>query len=163
MASEILADLVAERETDASRRLTPRRFTPAKSAKIWAHENVEVVKHLVKDRLGDADIEQLFRVGRGEGAIVEIDGHKHAVYRDEDDGLSVLSPVCPHLKCHVAWNSDDRSWDCPCHGSRFRTDGSVIEGPALTPLENLLPTLGDAARYSGRRSGTTTGDAGRET
>ena len=49
--------------------------------------------------------------------------------------LRVLSPVCPHLKCIVQWNANERSWDCPCHGSRFDAEGQVLDGPALTPLE----------------------------
>lgn len=141
VAAEILGELIAERETEASRRLTPRRFTPVKSAKGWLGENATVVKHMVGDRLRHADLERLGDVGPDEGRIVELDGRKHAVYRAADGALSVVSPVCTHLGCHVGWNPQERSWDCACHGSRFRPDGSVIEGPALKPLENFTPVL----------------------
>lgn len=141
VAAAVIADIVAGNESDAISRLAPRRFTPLKSAGVWASENATVVKHLVGDRLTHADIDRLATVNPGDGAIVELDGKKHAVYRGDDGTLSVLSPVCPHLKCHVAWNAAETTWDCPCHGSRFRTDGSVIEGPALSPLENRLPML----------------------
>ncbi len=140
VAGPLLADLVAGTESEAAARLTPRRFTPVKSAKVWASENATVIKHLVGDRLAAADLDRLDAVGPGEGAIVELDGKKHAVHRAGDGTLSVLSPVCPHMGCHVSWNPAEATWDCPCHGSRFRTDGSVIEGPALKPLENRLPT-----------------------
>lgn len=73
----------------------------------------------------------------GEGRIVELDGHQRAVYRDADGALVVLSCVCPHLKCKVAWNAVDRTWDCPCHGSRFDGRGRVLEGPAWTDLERI--------------------------
>jgi glycine/D-amino acid oxidase-like deaminating enzyme/nitrite reductase/ring-hydroxylating ferredoxin subunit len=143
VAAGVLADLVAGRETRAGDRFNPRRFTPVKSAKGWASENATVMKHLVGDRLTSADLEKLSQVRPDEGRIVELDGRKHAVYRAADGGYSVVSPVCTHLKCIVGWNPSERSWDCPCHGSRFRIDGSVIEGPALAPLESLTPERTD--------------------
>ena len=59
---------------------------------------------------------------------------KLAVYRDEDGGFHARSAVCPHLGCIVGWNTAERSWDCPCHGSRFSPEGAVISGPAEGPL-----------------------------
>lgn len=141
VAAPLIAGLIAGEESDAASRLTPRRFTPVKSAKIWATENATVVKHLVGDRLTHADLDRLAAVRPGDGAIVELDGKKHAVYSDENGALSVVSPVCTHLGCHVSWNASETTWDCPCHGSRFRVDGSVLEGPALRPLENRFPML----------------------
>lgn len=139
VAAGVLADLVTGSGTRAGERLSPRRFTPVKSAKGWASENATVMKHLVGDRLMPADLEKLSQVRPDEGRIVELDGRKHAVYRAADGSYSVVSPVCTHLRCIVGWNPIERSWDCPCHGSRFRIDGSVIEGPALVALENLTP------------------------
>ena len=71
----------------------------------------------------------------GEGDIVEHDGEKVAGYRDEDGTLLAVSPTCTHLGCQVNWNGAERSWDCPCHGSRFAPDGSVLQGPAVHRLE----------------------------
>ena len=96
-----------------------------------------MLKHLVGDRLADAELERLSQVRPGEGRIVDLDGRKHAVYRSPEGELTVLSPVCPHMKCLVAWNPAATSWDCPCHGSRFGVDGRVLEGPSLHPLEHL--------------------------
>ena len=135
VAAGIIADEIRGSRGRPGELLSPRRFTPAKSAKIWASENVTVTRHLVGDRLRGAELKALEQVGAGEGRIVEVEGHKHAVYRSPEGELTVLSPVCPHLKCHVAWNPAETSWDCPCHGSRFGPDGHVIEGPALRPLE----------------------------
>ncbi|MBW3551162.1 MAG: FAD-dependent oxidoreductase [Proteobacteria bacterium] len=135
VAANVIAELVQGRESPASELLTPKRFTPIKSAKVWAAENATVMKHLVGDRLSSAEQHRLSDVQRGQGRIVDLDGRKHAVYRSPADELTVLSPVCPHLKCHVAWNAAATSWDCPCHGSRFDIHGQVIEGPSLHPLE----------------------------
>ena len=78
----------------------------------------------------------------GEGRLVEEAGHKLAVYRTEQEGLEVCSAVCTHMGCIVHWNSNERSWDCPCHGSRFATSGAVIEGPALRALASLEELTG---------------------
>lgn len=144
VAAQLIADLIARRDNPALDLFSPRRFTPIKSAKTWATENATVIKHLVGDRLSAGDAAAFDAVPRGEGRIVELErGRKYAVHRAHDDTLSVLSPVCPHLKCHVAWNADGGTWDCPCHGSRFHPDGRVLEGPALEALERF--PLGDEA------------------
>ena len=62
-------------------------------------------------------------------------GRKTAVYRDESGDLHHLSPVCQHLKCIVAWNAAERSWDCPCHGSRYTGEGTVLVGPTTKDLK----------------------------
>ena len=74
----------------------------------------------------------------GEGALVRHEGGTVAGYRDDDGRLRAVSPTCTHLWCLLAWNDAERSWDCPCHGSRFTPDGTVIEGPAVTDLERKL-------------------------
>ncbi len=71
----------------------------------------------------------------GHGGVVEWEGHKMGVYREETGKLHVVSIRCPHLGCQLEWNSDEKSWDCPCHGSRFGWDGELLEGPAQTDLE----------------------------
>ena len=71
----------------------------------------------------------------GEGMLVKVDGGKVAAYRDESGKLTLLSPICTHLKCIVKWNAVDKTWDCPCHGSRFKPTGEVFSGPAEEPLE----------------------------
>lgn len=137
VAAMLIADLVRDTGTEDGELLSPRRVTPVKSGKVWMEENIAVVKHLVGDRMDAADTDMLSEVAAGEGRIVEIEDRKFAVYRAQDGALSVLSPVCPHLKCHVAWNSDQLSWDCPCHGSRFHPDGRVLDGPATSDLKRF--------------------------
>ena len=73
----------------------------------------------------------------GEGAIVEVDGKKVAAYRDEQGALVTLSPKCKHMGCTVGWNHRAKTWDCPCHGSRYESDGAVKNGPTRRPLDPL--------------------------
>ena len=70
-----------------------------------------------------------------EGALLEIDGNKAGIYRDADGALRAVSVTCSHMGCPLGWNPIDRTWDCPCHGSRFAAAGRVIHGPAVTALE----------------------------
>jgi Rieske Fe-S protein len=69
--------------------------------------------------------------------VVEVEGRAVAAYRNEKGKLVTLSPVCTHLGCRVHWNRTDRTWECPCHGSRFQPTGEVIAGPAERPLEPI--------------------------
>jgi glycine/D-amino acid oxidase-like deaminating enzyme/nitrite reductase/ring-hydroxylating ferredoxin subunit len=137
VAAQIISNQIAGREAAGGGLFNPRRFTPVKSAKRWAELNAKVAKHLTSDYFNLGKLESLEEVAAGEGKVVKLDGESVAVYRAQDNSLSVLSPVCPHMKCIVKWNAADLSWDCPCHGSRFATDGSLIEGPAYTPLKRL--------------------------
>ena len=71
------------------------------------------------------------------GLIVERNGKKVAVYRDSAGGFTVRSATCTHMGCLVRWNPSEKTWDCPCHGSRFALDGKVISGPAESPLSEI--------------------------
>jgi Rieske Fe-S protein len=76
----------------------------------------------------------------GEGKVVGSGLAQRAVHRDEEGNLHSLSARCTHVGCIVDWNSAERTWDCPCHGSRFDIEGEVIQGPAVRPLrKHQLP------------------------
>lgn len=83
------------------------------------------------------EVESAHEIAAGEGAIVRHGTHKLAIYRDEQGELHALSAKCTHLGCIVHWNSAERSWDCPCHGSRFDVKGQVLHGPAPTALKEM--------------------------
>lgn len=103
----------------------------------YVQENVDYPYYFLRDRLRRPEAESVDQVGRNEGKIVGYQGKKVAAYRDDADQLTLLAPQCTHLKCLVKWNSADRTWDCPCHGSRFRPTGEVLSGPAEQPLQRL--------------------------
>jgi len=110
-----------------------------KGAKNILDESATVVKQLVKDYLTSRQEEKLSALAPGDSAIIEAEGESFAAWRSPEGELFAVSNVCPHLGCKVRWNSVETSWDCPCHGSRFRPDGTVIEGPALAGLKRKHP------------------------
>lgn len=111
------------------------RFTPVRSAPGILSEGLKDAKHMVGDRLKrpQGDSLDALQAG-GDGQLLKVDGELVAASRDADGTVHTVSPVCTHLGCRVAWNRAERSWDCPCHGSRFAADGAVLEGPAVAPL-----------------------------
>ena len=113
---------------DATR---PTPFVSQESVK----QNLDVGTRWVGDRLkGLFDSAEKVKVG--EGKLVTHNGEKIAAYRDTSGQLHTVSAVCPHLGCIVAWNDAEKSWDCPCHGSRFGYEGEILHAPAVNPLEN---------------------------
>jgi len=115
--------VVGNRGLNASRRIlmgsVPQKIlTCAAGDVLVARTNTELLGNLAPDA----------------GGIVEIEGRKVAVYRDASGQTHSLLAKCTHLGCTVEWNGGEKTWDCPCHGSRFATDGSVIAGPANRPL-----------------------------
>jgi glycine/D-amino acid oxidase-like deaminating enzyme/nitrite reductase/ring-hydroxylating ferredoxin subunit len=103
----------------------------------YLKENVDFPYYYLRDRLAPTADVSTRDVKRGEGKIIKLDGQRAACSRDEKGKLQVVSAICTHLGCIVRWNSAERTWDCPCHGSRFHPDGKVLAGPAETPLETL--------------------------
>lgn len=73
----------------------------------------------------------------GEGKIIDRNGEKLAVYTDENGKITTLSAVCKHMGCIVEWNGGEKTWDCPCHGSRYNALGKVINGPAEKDLDKI--------------------------
>ena len=103
---------------------------------LWNYlkENKDYPYYLIRDRFAGPDGKSLRAVKRGHGEIVEVNGKPAAVYRGLDSQIYVRSAVCTHMGCYVHFNEAEHTWDCPCHGSRFKTNGDVIGGPAEAPL-----------------------------
>lgn len=135
VSAMIFRDLLAGTENKWADTYKAKRFTPLKSAKPFIKENLNVLKEYLKDVPGNADAKMFSDVKKGEGKIVEMKNEKWAVHRTQEGTLCAASAVCTHMDCIVNWNNEEKTWDCPCHGSRFKPTGEVIEGPALSPLD----------------------------
>ena len=134
----LLTDLVLGRENPWETLYEPSRKTlSVDSVKEYAAENLDVAAQLARLAPFGADAEDAAEVRPGCGAIVQRGLKKVAVYRDEAGVAHELSALCTHLGCVVAWNTEERSWDCPCHGSRFAPTGEVLTGPAISPLPRV--------------------------
>ena len=119
-------------------------FDPSRKsiAGAWDYvkENKDYPYYLIRDRFAGTEGRSLRAVRRGEGKVIEYHGQQVAAYRDPSGATTLRSAICTHMGCLVDWNEAESTWDCPCHGSRFRTDGRVISGPAESPLAELKPT-----------------------
>jgi len=134
-AALMLADAIAGRENPWAQTFDSNRFKPLAAAPRLLKENVSVGAHFFGDRLSPPGVRSLEDLAPGDGGILKVDGDRVAAFRDDDGVVHAVSPTCTHLFCQVSFNAAERSWDCPCHGSRFGTDGAVIQGPAVRGLE----------------------------
>ena len=129
----IIRDLITTGKSPWEDVYNPSRFTPVASAKSFVTENLNVAGQLIAGKLtpaaDDVDIKP------GEAKVIEKDDGRTGAYRDEEGKLHLVDTTCTHLGCELNWNAAERSWDCPCHGSRFTYDGDIVEGPALKPLK----------------------------
>jgi glycine/D-amino acid oxidase-like deaminating enzyme/nitrite reductase/ring-hydroxylating ferredoxin subunit len=132
VAAPLLADLVAGRANPLLERFDPRRIT-ASAARGVIQQSLQEFRAYAEDIPG-IDASDPASVRAGEARLIDHEGEKLAVYRDPGGTLHAVSAVCTHFQCLVRWNHAERSWDCPCHGSRFDADGRVIEGPAYADL-----------------------------
>jgi Rieske Fe-S protein len=90
--------------------------------------------HFVTGRLARPEISEVEKLPNSQGSIIIFDGRRLAVYRDDEGAVHMMSPVCTHMRCIVGWNNEAKTWDCPCHGSRYNPMGHVIQGPAKRNL-----------------------------
>jgi glycine/D-amino acid oxidase-like deaminating enzyme/nitrite reductase/ring-hydroxylating ferredoxin subunit len=132
IAGMLLTDLIQERENAWADLYSPSRVR-LKSLPQYASENINVAAQYT-DYVTAGDVKSESEIKPGEGAILREGASKLAVYRDEAGKVHKRSAVCPHLGCVVAWNSTERTWDCPCHGSRYSAEGKVYQGPANSDL-----------------------------
>ena len=133
-AARIIADAIAGTPNEWAEAFDSTRIRPAQSVKEFAKENANTARHLVLDKIRTPDV-TLADIAPGDGVVCDVAGETLAVFRDDGGELIAVSPDCTHMGCRVAFNKAERSWDCPCHGSRFGTDGRVLQGPANQDLE----------------------------
>jgi glycine/D-amino acid oxidase-like deaminating enzyme/nitrite reductase/ring-hydroxylating ferredoxin subunit len=141
VASLIIPDLIEGKENAYTAVYEPAR-KPIKAAMTFVSENSTAITNLAQ-YLAPGELASVEELEPGQGAIIRDGLTKIAAYRDADGALYQRSAVCTHLGCHLQWNAFETCWDCPCHGSHFAPDGSVLNGPAIAPLAEI-PTGEDA-------------------
>ncbi|MFA6914881.1 MAG: FAD-dependent oxidoreductase [Parachlamydiales bacterium] len=133
IAGILLTDLILGKKNPWENLYDPHRKT-LKAFKKFGAENLNTLTQYA-DWVTRSDVDKLEEIQPGEGAILRIGAMKLAIYKDDKGIPHELSAICPHLGGLVRWNAIEKTWDCPCHGSRFTKEGEVINGPALSNLK----------------------------
>lgn len=140
VAARIIADAIDGTPHESSATFEAARVAGPLTSKATYTENIDAVAgHLIGDRLKTLSPPAADTLAPGEGGIVTYDGDKVAAYRHDDGRITAVSPVCRHVGCLVSFNTAERTWDCPCHGSRYTVDGEVIQGPSVRDLDRKSP------------------------
>lgn len=132
-AGMILSDLITGRENKWAELYDPKRIT-LKSAPEFLGEGINFISQYV-DLVTSGEVKSEDEIPVNCGAILKDGIEKYAIYRDENNELHRFSALCTHLKCVLQWNNVEKSWDCPCHGSRFDATGNVLNGPAISCMK----------------------------
>ncbi|GAA0078421.1 FAD-dependent oxidoreductase [Clostridium sp. CTA-5] len=136
VAAMIISDMILEKENDFSEIFSPGRFDMSASMKNAANDLIVTAKNFIAQRIDIPD-EGLEDIKNGHGGIVEYNGQKVGVYKDNDGKIFTVSTKCAHLGCQLEWNADELTWDCPCHGSRYDYKGNWIESPTNKSLDEI--------------------------
>lgn len=137
LSAIVLSDIISNGESKYQDLFDPNRLKPVAGFSNFIKENADVVKTFFTGKLSVEKINELASIAAGEGKIIKMDGHTAAVYKDENHKVYAVNPSCPHAYCSVAWNMAEKTWDCPCHGSRFSVEGKLLTGPAHTDLKHI--------------------------
>jgi glycine/D-amino acid oxidase-like deaminating enzyme/nitrite reductase/ring-hydroxylating ferredoxin subunit len=134
MSGRLLADLLTGKTPPWAELYDPRRAHPVHEASSVIKKGVDTARHYVGDRISALGGDSVEDVPAGSGRVLTLGGRLCAVYREEGGRVSAVSAACTHRGCLVAFNETEKTWECPCHGSRFATDGAILDGPANRPL-----------------------------
>jgi len=134
-AAIILRNKILNINDDFSEIFNPARITPTQSAKEFFSSIASITKAFAK-RIAPVP-DELLEVEMGRGKIINYNGKKVGVYKDEKGDYFCINPVCAHLKCSLSFNEAEKTWDCPCHGSRYDIKGNILEGPTVKPLDKI--------------------------
>ncbi|MBW4082178.1 FAD-dependent oxidoreductase [Paenibacillus sp. S150] len=136
LAAQMIADGILRRRNPYTELYDPSRFKARPSIKNFLVQNANAAKELVAGKVKIVH-KKTHDLEPDQGAVVFHDGKRVGAYRDPGGQLHLVDRTCTHLGCECEWNDGERSWDCPCHGSRFSYRGEVLEGPATVPLTKL--------------------------
>lgn len=131
----LITDLISGKKNNWEDLYSPKRI-PVKMPGRFLSEAFNMAKQY-GDFIKKGDIAEANQLANDEGGILSKGLRKIALYRDNAGTLHSFSAVCPHLGCVIQWNGDEKTFDCPCHGSRFSKEGVVINGPAVSDLERI--------------------------
>ena len=134
IAANIIADKISGNKNKYENTFLSTRFHPVKNHQEFGNMLKETSYSLVINKLKDSD-KSLSNIKNDDGKIIEIDNKKIGAYRDNNGNLHLVKPFCSHLGCELTFNNLEKTWDCPCHGSKFNFDGKSLYSPGINDLE----------------------------
>jgi glycine/D-amino acid oxidase-like deaminating enzyme/nitrite reductase/ring-hydroxylating ferredoxin subunit len=137
VAAKILADLIIKGENEFEDLFNPMRIKPVAGFNNFVKNAADVTGNFVAKLFPADKIQELGELANGEAKIVKYEGDTIALYKDENGNFHSVSPSCTHINCSVAWNTAEKAWECPCHGSRFSEDGEMFTAPARKDLQKI--------------------------
>lgn len=139
VAAEILSDEITGRENETASVFSPSRLDVGMKTRSFLVETADMLAHYIGGyvELGSETTKPL---PVGEGRLMTVEGKRVGAYKAEDGTVYTINPICTHMGCVLEWNADEKSWDCPCHGSRYDPTGRLLSGPALDPLRRGAPS-----------------------
>ena len=140
VAAMVISDAILGRANPWAETFDSTRIDASRSIGTVLSQGAHTIKSIIGDRIAAVTAPNIGELGPNEGAVVSVDGHRVAAFCDDDGTITAVSATCTHLGCIVHFNTAERTWDCPCHGSRFALDGHVINGPATTNLTTVHVT-----------------------
>lgn len=136
VAANIITDEILEKENKFAFVFNSLRFRPLKNRSELKNMTEQVFKSFVTNKINIPD-EEISKIKNDNGAIIKIDGNDVGIYKDSSCNIFAVKPMCTHLGCLLTWNNLDKTWDCPCHGSRFDYKGKNIYDPAFKNLDTI--------------------------
>jgi Rieske Fe-S protein len=130
--------MIAAGRSEYEELLDPNRIKMIAGFSNFVREAADVAGHLIQKAIVPADkLEELADMAPGEARIVKYEGHTLGIYKNENGRIYALNSACTHIKCEVSWNNAEKTWDCPCHGSRYSFRGEMLTAPARKDLATV--------------------------
>ena len=143
IAASLLTEVLNGRSSPYQQLFSPERLKPVAGFASFVKEGADVVAEFFSKRFQMEKLPELAGLTPEEGKVVKYEKNSLAIFKDEKGEVFALDPVCTHAKCIVTWNQAEKSWDCPCHGTRYNIRGEMVTGPASTNLERIEPDQTD--------------------
>ncbi|KQR94795.1 hypothetical protein ASG01_02700 [Chryseobacterium sp. Leaf180] len=137
LSSQLISDLIIRNESEYESLFKPTRVKPIAGFSSFVKENADVAYTMIADKIFIEKLNSLTDIEDDGGKIVKYEDDNYAIYKEKSGKLHIVKSTCPHAKCEVRFNNAEKSWDCPCHGSRFGIKGNLLNAPATDDLPRI--------------------------
>lgn len=135
LSGHVLGQMIGKENSPYQSLFDPGRIKPIAGFSNFIRHNAAVISDFFKDKLFVERLSSTTDIANDEGRVVTMEGETFALYKDPKGRLHALNHICSHAGCNIRWNDAEKTWDCPCHGSRFSPTGKVLNAPAVQDLQ----------------------------